>query len=305
VRAPEVHGSTRPEEALAAAGDHLARRPVEHNVLLTLVHERIRRPEPGRYWWSVEDGEVAAFALQSPTTFSAALGPTDRRHAEALAEAIVRDAAALPGVVAEAATAAAFAGSWAALTHQAAVTVEGQRLYELTAVDPPAAVPGGLRPARADERAHLVPWAAAFAAETGRGAPAVSSEDEAPEAVEAAKAEADERAAGALVDRLIGDGRLWLWDTGEPVAMAAATVPQAGVSRIQYVYTPPAARGRGAASACVAALSAQLLAAGAERCILYTQLANPTANAVYRRLGYRAVGEIVSYRFDNPPQPTA
>jgi hypothetical protein len=46
----------------------------------------------------------------------------------------------------------------------------------------------------------------------------------------------------------------------------------------------------------VAAVSAGVLAAG-RRCILYTDLGNPTSNSVYRRIGYRAVVECLRYRF--------
>jgi predicted GNAT family acetyltransferase len=34
-----------------------------------------------------------------------------------------------------------------------------------------------------------------------------------------------------------------------------------------------------------------------EVCTLFTQLSNPTSNAVYRRLGYEAVSEITRYDF--------
>ena len=37
--------------------------------------ERIARPEPGRYWWITEDGEVRGVAMQSPLTFRAAVTP--------------------------------------------------------------------------------------------------------------------------------------------------------------------------------------------------------------------------------------
>jgi predicted GNAT family acetyltransferase len=63
------------------------------------------------------------------------------------------------------------------------------------------------------------------------------------------------------------------------------------------VYTPPERRGRGYASACVATLSAATLDAGL-RCILYTDLGNATSNSIYRSIGYRAVAELVRYRFD-------
>ena len=72
-----------------------------------------------------------------------------------------------------------------------------------------------------------------------------------------------------------------------------------GVARIGPVYTPPDRRGRGYGSALVGAVSAAVRARGT-RCILYTDLGNPTANSVYRRLGYRAVAEALRYRFDRP-----
>jgi uncharacterized protein len=33
------------------------------------------------------------------------------------------------------------------------------------------------------------------------------------------------------------------------------------------------------------------------RCALYTDLGNPTSNSIYRRIGYRALAEVVRYRF--------
>jgi predicted GNAT family acetyltransferase len=62
------------------------------------------------------------------------------------------------------------------------------------------------------------------------------------------------------------------------------------------VYTPPKLRQHGYAGACVGAMSAELVARGL-RCILYTDLANPTSNSIYRKLGYEAVAELVRYRF--------
>jgi uncharacterized protein len=37
--------------------------------------------------------------------------------------------------------------------------------------------------------------------------------------------------------------------------------------------------------------------AARRRCILYTDLGNPTSNSIYRRIGYRAVAECLRYRF--------
>ena len=37
-----------------------------------------------------------------------------------------------------------------------------------------------------------------------------------------------------------------------------------------------------------------------QRCILNTELANPTPHGVYRRIGYRAVAESLRYEFTTP-----
>jgi predicted GNAT family acetyltransferase len=60
---------------------------------------------------------------------------------------------------------------------------------------------------------------------------------------------------------------------------------------------PPKNGNMGYAEACVHALSKRLRDAG-YRCILHTDLANPTSNSIYRRIGYRAVAEALRYRFE-------
>jgi predicted GNAT family acetyltransferase len=64
------------------------------------------------------------------------------------------------------------------------------------------------------------------------------------------------------------------------------------------VYTPPEKRNRGYASSLVAALSQHLLDGGRKFCFLYTDLANPTSNKIYRALGYEHVGDSVQIFFD-------
>ncbi len=48
-------------------------------------------------------------------------------------------------------------------------------------------------------------------------------------------------------------------------------------------------------TACVAALSQRLLDQGNTYCCLYTDLANPTSNAIYRHIGYRPVCDAALY----------
>ena len=72
----------------------------------------------------------------------------------------------------------------------------------------------------------------------------------------------------------------------EPVSVTGFGGPTPNGSRIGPVYTPPARRGRGYASALVAAVSQARLDAGTRFCFLYTDLANPTSNRIYVALGY-------------------
>jgi predicted GNAT family acetyltransferase len=80
------------------------------------------------------------------------------------------------------------------------------------------------------------------------------------------------------------------------VSMAYASPASGGVTRIAGVWTPPELRGHGYASGVVAALSAARLDAG-EACMLYSDLANPTSNAIYGAMGYRRVGDSISITF--------
>ena len=88
-----------------------------------------------------------------------------------------------------------------------------------------------------------------------------------------------------------------LWeDGGEPVSLAGWGGPTPNGIRIGPVYTPPELRGRGYATALSAELSQRLLdgrlfEGGRRFCFLYTDLANPTSNAIYERIGYRRVAE--------------
>jgi predicted GNAT family acetyltransferase len=81
-----------------------------------------------------------------------------------------------------------------------------------------------------------------------------------------------------------------IWeDAGAPVSLAAWRMA-AGIGRVGPVYTPPEHRRHGYGAAVTSAATRAVLDTGGEP-ILYTDLANPTSNAVYARLGYRLVGE--------------
>lgn len=270
-----VRSTSDPAVALDAGGPFLLARPEHNSIILSVLAERIARFEEGRYWWTCRGDDVVAFAMQSPRGFRAVVAPAETGAVNALVDAMAGEAPDLPGVMGEAATAAAFAGRWAEVRIAPARPVEALRLHRIHAVRHPEGVDGALRPARPGDRPVLLDWAAAFRRDTE-----MNSMDPAQ-----------------VVDRHLGPGRLWLWDVdGDPVSMAAVSATAGGIARVAFVYTPPEQRRHGFAAACVAAVSERVVAEGAG-CILHTQLHNPTSNGVYRRIGYVPVAEILLYRF--------
>jgi predicted GNAT family acetyltransferase len=67
--------------------------------------------------------------------------------------------------------------------------------------------------------------------------------------------------------------------------------------RIQAVYTPKESRGRGYAGGATEVSTRLALDDGASAVVLVTDLANPTSNALYHRLGYRPVEDRVVVEF--------
>jgi len=247
---------------------------VRHNLILSLLHDRVTHPEPGRYWVAAAAGHVAGVVFQSPFKYPAVASPMSRRIVELMVDAIVDAGLTLPGVNAEAETAAQFAGYWGERSKSPAVPVQGLRLYEVVELNNVKLADGRLRQATATDRELAAEWIRAF------------------------HEEADTPGVDPLVmaDRWIAAGQAWLWEDSKPVAMAVGRGSLEGVVRVAGVFTPPEHRGHGYGTACTYHLSQRILESGARPC-LYTDLGNPTSNSIYRRIGYRAIAEWVRYRF--------
>jgi GNAT superfamily N-acetyltransferase len=88
--------------------------------------------------------------------------------------------------------------------------------------------------------------------------------------------------------KLIAQGNFFVWqDATGPKAMAAFNRETCDSYSISWVYTPKEFRGKGYASALVAALSQHALDSGKKFTSLHTDVANPTSNKIYQKLGYR------------------
>lgn len=228
------------------------------------------------------DPEIALAALRTPPHNLILCEPTDIRALGVLVEHLAGTAGpeGLPGVLGPEHAARAFAHAWSERMGVVARLAVGQRIYRCTDVSAPEGVRGSLRSVTATDRPLIRAWLQAFHDEALPGMPFDAE---------------------AQTDRWLAvpERPLYLWELeAQPVAMVGAAGPTPNGIRIVAVYTPPEHRRRGYASAAVAELTQRLLDDGRAFCTLFTDLANPTSNKIYQRIGYRSILDFPLYLFD-------
>ncbi len=270
-----------PASFLARARAFLERREADHNLLLGLAESlgegALTLSAPPVLATVARGGDVVLAALRTPPrslVISAADDDMADAAVDALVDALQQSGVGLPGVTGPTATADRFAARWAG---DARLHMQ-MRLYGCRQVVPVPAAPGVLRAPREEDRALLVRWLDAFG-------------DDIREPTSPHEAERQ-------VERRFRDGSLYLWDDGGVVSLAGVAHPAGRTIRVNAVYTPPEQRGRGYATSCVAEVTRRMLG---ERsmCVLYTDLANPTSNAIYQRLGYQPLSDCAMWHFSN------
>jgi len=278
---------TRVDDAdvfLASVGPFLAAHEAEHNLALGLLGRL--RVEPRLYGFDptfvvAEDaGSVVGCLLRTPPHGVVLSRFESPEAVDAVAEAVLDMHPGLPGAVGPNDVAAQFAATWSRLTGVEGRLVICQRVHAAATVRDVPGASGCMREARPEDIPTVLAWLEAFADEALGEAPHV-------EDVEATyqRREADP------------DGAWLLWDDGGPVSLAAYGTPTPTGTRVGPVYTPPEHRGRGYATSLVAELTAERLATGLAFCFLFTDLANPTSNAIYARIGYEPVADWDQWAF--------
>ena len=295
----EVHPDAR--AFLGRAEAWLREREDAHNLMLSLAYARTGTPAPdeeevggdGRgtvraggkdgqggsedggvgdvlFGTVTEEGRVVGCVMRTPP-HKLLLTDLPPEAADAVSGRVAERYDAIPAVLGPEPAAEEVARAWTRRRGGSVHPGMAQRIYRLDRVVPPQKAEGALRPARPAELEQAVAWGHAFAEEAGTQFATTQQ----------------------TVERWIRRGELFVWDVaGAPrsIAVAGGRTPR-GV-RIGYVYTPPEARANGFASNLVAALSQRMLDDGRDFCVLYTDLANPTSNAIYRRVGYEPLMDV-------------
>jgi len=230
------------------------------------------------------DQGILLTALMTPP-FNITLYATDNQiNDEALAclvEGLIANEIPVPGVTSDKVLAKSFAKCYIRAMNMIAEVNYNQRIYELTEVNPEVEQIGKLRLAEASDLSFFPYWTEGLSQDALGGAGIVQNDSE-----------------NYLYQ--INTGDLYILEHDKmPVSMAKISRRIDKACGIGYVYTPPYFRKKGYASSCVAQLSQLALEEyGFEKCVLYTDLTNPTSNAIYQKIGYRPVCDSLEIKFE-------
>jgi len=182
---------------------------------------------------------------------------------------LLREGLEIPGVIGPRDVAIGFADLWSQMTGEAWHFQMEQMIYRLDRVEDVPLCSGELIQADEEHLDMLVDWMLGFSEAT-------------PDVWD--RADARKRAEDRVAERSI-----YLWRDQRPVSMAWRSRSTPHGITVTGVYTPPEFRRHGYATSCVASLSRLLLEEGHQYCTLYTDLANPTSNSIYQKIGYRPI----------------
>ncbi|WP_330949136.1 GNAT family N-acetyltransferase [Virgibacillus sp. MG-45] len=184
----------------------------------------------------------------------------------------------VPGVIGPVSLATRFAQTWGRLTRQKAIIQMEQFIYQLDKLETPALVEGRLVLAKECDLPLIANWLFQFGKETG--------------------IHTTREQAHTTARYFIAKQSAFLWKVNnDPVCMVNNARTTRNGATINAVFTPDKFKRNGYASSAVAALSEHLLKCGKQFCNLYTDLANPTSNGIYQKIGYKQVGASIVFQF--------
>jgi predicted GNAT family acetyltransferase len=269
---------------LAAAGAFLNLSEAENSIVSISAARMVSGPtrdDADTYLASVvHEGAVVAAALHG-SSGSVMLTGRSAPALTLLAADMAGRSRAPKSMVGPLAACETFAREWIGRTGQRHALRFHLRHYELHRRPSLPGAPGHMRLPRQDEHDLLLAWQLAFIEEAGL------SDD--PARIQ------------RVFARRLEQGTVRVWDDDGVVSLAGYGDGGTDVARVAPVFTPPEHRRRNYASALVGELSRELFEQGKRAMFLTTDVANPTSNSIYRKIGYLPAAD--HYHFDFLPPP--
>lgn len=262
--------------------DLLLEKEEQNNLPLGLLQNA---PEDTGHWlmYTVkEDGQVVLTAMCTPP-FNIVLYETGNQPApqalQLLAQTLKAAGTVLPGVLAQQDLARRFAEIYAGAGRYKKHM--SMHIMKLKAVLPVKHTPGKLRLLQEEDLFFAPYWEKVFADDCR-----IPSMD-----ISGYVQQLEER---------IQTKTHYIWQDEIPVSQLSLGRRSKNGAVISSVYTPPQYRGKGYATAAVAALSQKLLQEGFQFCCLFADADNPISCGIYQKIGYQNQCIFDELEFDAP-----
>ena len=256
---------------------------IENELMLGLTHLLILDPnhfDIPPFLATIKDhNKVILCAFMTPpwSILVHGVSSLDNRPFQVLIEHLVEEKIKVPGVNGESEFSEKFAEIWCYKTKCQKRLHMASRLYVLKEVYLVKYTPGQLKKAEMDYLDLLIKWTKKFHKEVKLGV--------------------KEEYIKNHVKFIIETGNAFIWFDEQPVCMVFFERPHEDGVSIGYVYTPAEFRNKGYATSCVSSVSKHALDSGYSYCSLFADLANPTSNNIYQRVGYQPVCDYIYYDF--------
>ena len=272
-------------ELISLSGAYLEQNESENNLPLGLAY---RLAEDPYYYGSelplllsiLEQGRVVGVSLMTPPKriILSRINANVQATIVHLVDHLREIDSQIPGAVGPEAEAQAFSECWVEGMLDVSASIDKRmRVFEAREVADLPLSPGKLRLVCPDDHPLMARWIVGLSEAIGE-----------PVDLESARSRAE---------KLTQDQQLYVWDRDGPVSIAGVSRPMRNGMTIGLVYTPPEQRSKGYATSCVLLLTKKLLSDGYSFCSLYTDLANPTSNSIYTKIGYVPIGDALAFDF--------
>ena len=282
----EIISHNHASELISLSGAYLEQNESENNRVLGLAYKLTEAPhyqdsEPRLLLSILEHGKAVGVAIMVPwwqsilSKFGTQIQPAMAHLVRHLREADVQ----IPKIHGPAPEAQVFADCWVeAIPGVSTEVAMRMRTFEARAVADLPLSQGKLRLACMEDLPLMAQWHAAYLEETFG-------------------ATVNFDRAKSYAEQGIKDQDLYIWDYDGPISIARTDRPTKNGIAIHTVYTPPEHRNKGYATTSVLLLTKKLLAERYSFCCLHTDLANPTSNSIYTKIGYVPMGDALEFDF--------